>query len=82
MHMKKKTLSEIVLTILLMLAATAISFAFFQFGNKNIANITVIYSLALILTALATTGYWYGIAASLYCVTAVNYFFLLSVLSF
>ena len=58
-----------------MLAATAISFAFFQFGNKNIANITVIYSLALILTALGTTGYWYGIAASLYCVTAVNYFF-------
>ena len=46
-----------------MLAATAISFAFFQFGNKNIANITVIYSLALILTALGTTGYWHGIPA-------------------
>ena len=73
--MKKKILSEIILTILLMLASTVISFAFFQFGNKNIANITVIYSLALILTALGTTGYWYGIAASLYCVTAVNYFF-------
>ena len=73
--MKKKILSEILLTILLMLAATMISFAFFQFGNKNIANITVIYSLALILTALGTTGYWYGIATSLYCVTAVNYFF-------
>ena len=43
MRMKKKILSEIILTILLMLASTVISFAFFQFGNKNIANITVIY---------------------------------------
>ena len=75
MRMKKKILSEIILTILLMLASTVISFAFFQFGNKNIANITAIYSLAVILTAPGTTGYWYGIAASLYCVTAVNYFF-------
>lgn len=73
--MKKKILSETASTILLMLGATAVSFAFFQFGNKNVANITVVYSLALILTALRTTGYWYGIAASLYCVTAVNYFF-------
>ena len=33
------------------------------------------YTLALILTALYTSGYLYGIIASLFCVIAVNYFF-------
>lgn len=73
--MKKKILFETVLTILILLAATVFSFGFFQLGNKNISNITVIYTLALILIALGTTGYWYGITSSLYCVIAVNYFF-------
>ena len=73
--MKKKYLKETFYTILLLAAATAISFGFFYFGNKNIANITVTYTLALILTALYTSGYFYGIIASLFCVIAVNYFF-------
>ena len=73
--MQKKILFETVLTILILLAATVFSFGFFQLGNKNISNITVIYTLALILIALGTTGYWYGITSSLYCVIAVNYFF-------
>lgn len=59
----------------MLIAATAISFGFFYFGNKNIANITVIYTLALILTALHTSGYAFGIISSLFCVIAVNYFF-------
>lgn len=73
--MKKKYLKETFYTFLLLAAATAISFGFFYFGNKNIANITVTYTLALILTALYTSGYFYGIIASLFCVIAVNYFF-------
>ena len=73
--MRNKRLKETACTILLLAAATAISFAFFYLGNKNVANITVIYSLALILTALYTSGYLYGIIASLFCVIAVNYFF-------
>ena len=73
--MGSKRLKETACTILLLAAATAISFAFFYLGNKNVANITVIYSLALILTALYTSGYLYGIIASLFCVIAVNYFF-------
>ena len=56
-------------------AATAISFGFFYLGNKNVANITIVYTLALILTALYTSGYLFGIIASLFCVIAVNYFF-------
>ena len=56
-------------------AATAVSFVFFQLGNKNVANITVIYVLALILTAWRTDGYRYGIISAFFCVIAVNYFF-------
>ncbi len=56
-------------------AATAISFGFFYLGNKNVANITIIYTLALILTALYTSGYLFGIIASVFCVTAVNFLF-------
>ncbi|HJA12633.1 MAG TPA: DUF4118 domain-containing protein [Candidatus Mediterraneibacter merdipullorum] len=76
MRMKKKhLLSEILFTILMMAAATAVSFGFFYLGNKNVANITIIYTLALILTALHTSGYLFGILASIFCVAAVNYFF-------
>ena len=73
--MKKRLLSEIIFTVCMLTAATAVSFGFFYLGNKNIANITVIYTLALILTALYTSGYLFGIISSLFCVTAVNFFF-------
>ena len=56
-------------------AATLISFLFFYFGNKNAANTTIVYTLALILTALYTSGYLFGIISSVFCVVAVNYFF-------
>lgn len=73
--MKRQYLKETVYTVLLLAAATCISFVFFYLGNKNIANITVTYTLALILIALYTSGYVYGVAASLFCVIAVNFFF-------
>ena len=71
----KRCLSDVLFTVILLAAATALSFCFFHFGNKNPSNITVIYILALILIALKTTGYFYGIATALFCVVAVNYFF-------
>ena len=73
--MNKKLISEIIFTLVMMAAATAISFGFFYLGNKNVANIAIVYTLALILTALYTSGYLFGIIASLFCVIAVNYFF-------
>ncbi len=75
MNMKTRYLTETAFTILMLGAATAAAFAFFYFGNKNVANITIIYTLALILTALYTSGYIFGIVSSLFCVIAVNYFF-------
>ena len=71
----KKIFSNIAFTVLLLAAATGLAFCSFLFGNKNPANITVIYILALILIALKTNGYLYGIATALFCVVAVNYFF-------
>lgn len=75
MLMKNRILSDTLFTILRLLAATALSFCFFYLGNQNTANITVIYTLALILTALHTSGFLYGTIASLFCVIAVNFFF-------
>ena len=66
----KRIFSDIAFTALLLAAATGLSFCFFHFGNKNPANITVIYILALILIALKTNGYLYGIATALFCVVA------------
>ena len=73
--MNKRIFCDLAITAVLLFVATALSFCFFYFGNKNLANITVIYILALILIALKTSGYFYGIGASLFCVAAVNYFF-------
>lgn len=73
--MKKHLLKNIGITLLCLLSATGLSFLFFHLGHKNSANIALIYILALILIALNTEGYLYGIFASLFCVGAVNIFF-------
>lgn len=73
--MKKRILTDTVFTIVMMAAATLFSFVFFHFGNKNSANITIIYTLALIIAALKTSGYLYGAVSAVFCVVAVNYFF-------
>ena len=75
MLMKKRILADTVFTIIMMAAATLISFVFFHFGNKNSANITIVYTLALIIAALKTSGYLYGAVSAVFCVVAVNYFF-------
>ena len=73
--MKKRIFTDTVFTIFMMAAATLFSFVFFHFGNKNSANITIIYTLALIIAALKTSGYLYGVISAVFCVVAVNYFF-------
>ena len=53
----KKIRWNLAITVLLLAVTTIISFCFFHFGNKYTANITVLYTLALILIALKTSGY-------------------------
>ncbi len=64
-----------VLTILIMSAATLCSFLFFFLVPSGSANITLFYVFALIIIARYTKGYRYGIAAALFCVVFINYFF-------
>ena len=73
--MKKRILSDTLFTAVTLAAATVISFLFFHFGNNNPSNITIIYTLALIIAALKTSGYVYGAVSAVFGVVAVNYFF-------
>lgn len=68
-------LRDLALTFLFLVLATAIAFVLFDIVPENPANIALIYITALVLTARFTTGYFYGIAASLVSVVAVNYLF-------
>lgn len=62
------------ITIEYMAAATLISTLFFRFSN-NITNISIIYTLAIILIARATSCYGAGILASFFGVFWVNFAF-------
>lgn len=69
------SLKDTMLTMLILLTATVISFCFFYAVPENPANIALAYITALVLTARFTNGYIYGIAASLVSVAAINYLF-------
>lgn len=56
------------------LAATAVSFVFFQLGLRE-ANIITVYILGVLLTAIWTQGQLYGALASLLSVISFNFFF-------
>lgn len=62
------------ITIEYMAAATLVSTIFFHFSN-NVTNISIIYILAIILIARATSCYGAGILASLFGVFWVNFAF-------
>ncbi|SHL94632.1 two-component system, OmpR family, sensor histidine kinase KdpD [Anaerosporobacter mobilis DSM 15930] len=68
-------MNDLTYTILLMICSTTIAFLFFFSSEKNTANITLVYILALILTARYTNSFLYGICSSLIYVVLVNCFF-------
>ena len=61
-------------SLLLALAATGISFLFYELGLRE-ANIIIVYLLGVLLTAVWTNGYFYGILVSLLSVVSFNFFF-------
>ncbi len=75
MHNEFMRKNDLVKSILLLVAATAVAFLLFNLVPENMANVVLIYILALILVARYTTGYWYGVVASLFCVVVINYCF-------
>lgn len=68
-------LGNCLITLLLSALATIIAFWFFNSLSDNTTNIALVYITALVLIARFTTGYVYGIIASLIGVVCVNYLF-------
>lgn len=67
-------LLSMVYTILIVAAATGVSYIFFALGMRE-ANIIICYLLGVILTSMATQGYLYGVVGSLLSVVSFNFFF-------
>ena len=65
---------DLLKTLMVVVLATGISFAFFAAGLRD-ANIIIIYLLGVLITAIWTRGHFYGALASLLSVVAFNYFF-------
>ncbi|MBS5145835.1 MAG: sensor histidine kinase KdpD [Butyricicoccus pullicaecorum] len=61
-------------SILLTIAATCISFLFYELGLRE-ANIIIVYLMGVLLTAVWTNRYFYGILVSLLSVVSFNFFF-------
>ena len=61
-------------SLLLTLAATGISFLFYELDLRE-ANIIIVYLLGVLLTAVWTNGYFYGVLVSLLSVVSFNFFF-------
>ena len=61
-------------SILIAMAATGVGFLFYEFGLRE-ANIIIVYLLGVLLTAMWTNGYFYGILMSLLSVVSFNFFF-------
>ena len=68
-------LKNILITLILTIAATIAAFWFFRHVPENPSNIALVYITALVLTTRFTTGYIYGILASLVGVICVNFLF-------
>lgn len=62
------------LTLSILILATLIS-SLFHLATKNAINVTIIYILALVLIARFTSGYLFGIIASVIGILCVNYLF-------
>ena len=75
MHNKNMKKNDFMFTVILLMAATGVAFLLFKLVPENMANVVLIYILALIMIARNTTGYWYGVVASLFCVVFINYCF-------
>ncbi len=71
----KLFLKDFILTIIILVLATVISFWFFHAVPENSANVALVYITAIVLTARFTSGYLYGIVASLVSVVGINYLF-------
>lgn len=65
---------DCLLTVLLLILATLIAYAFFAMSQMT-TNIAIVYVMFIVLIARYTSGYLWGILASIVAVIAINFFF-------
>ena len=70
----KKVIQNILITLFLVAIPTCIGFLLTDFKGYE-TNLTIIYILAVLLTARFTSGYFYGIAAALLSFLTFNWLF-------
>lgn len=75
LHNTSMKIKDLLFTIIMLTLATGAAFLLFRLVPENMANVALLYIVALILIARYTTGYFYGIFASLFCVIVINYCF-------
>jgi len=69
------TLNDIMRTMAVIILSTFISVGLFEINIKN-QSIILLYILTVLIISRITTGYIYGILASILCVLIDNYFFM------
>ncbi|MEG2406492.1 MAG: sensor histidine kinase KdpD, partial [Clostridiales bacterium] len=67
-------LSDIIKSILMLVIATVVGFAFYGWGFSE-ANIITVYILSVLITAIITTQRFYSLISSVLSVLAFNFFF-------
>ena len=73
--MKPGKLTNLIITVSCLAAATVLAFLFFYFVPNNGSNIALIYILALIIIVRFTDGYLPGVFSSVIAVICVNFLF-------
>ena len=71
----KQHIFNILISIVCMLSAIALSSIIFYAHNENSANIALIFTLFIIIISCSTTGYLYGILCSLFSVVWFNFMY-------
>ena len=74
MGQKKQHSRDCLVTIGLLVLATMIAYAFFIMSQMT-TNIAIVYVMFIVLIARYTSGYLWGIFASIIAVIAINFFF-------
>lgn len=72
---KQELKNNILITSVVLIAATALSYCFFLATEYNTTNVALVYVLAIVVIARYTTGYHPGFIASVISVILVNYGF-------
>lgn len=72
---KKRVWRDLFFTVFIFVLSTIIAFILSRLVHESLVNVALIYILCLIFISRYTTGYWYGIFASLFCVVFINFCF-------